>query len=321
MDIAQFPAIRNGALLLATLSFLVVLISVCLRLNGSHQNCTGQADCVRDLVIGGLHLPISVIRALHRLTASVSLVVAIFVTWSCLRPRPIQPAARYSLLLLVLMLFLAVIGILRVEPEAVWTRFANILGGLGLLSLSGQLVLATRCPVAETPGQAPSWILRAGLATLAATLVLGALIGSRVAAAACPSLPDCAGLWWPVAESWANLNPLVLLSSSPLAGDTANALHLLHRYCAVAALMLLGFFGVRGLRQPGTRSASISLLSLLALAAILGGLTVRSGVNLWLAIGHALLAGLLLVATHWLSLAERRVASADYYRPTIHAAP
>lgn len=321
MDNAQFPAIRKWALLLATLSFLVFLISVFLRLNGSYPGCTAQADCVRDIVIGGIHLPISAIRAVHRLTASVSLVVAIFVTWNCLRPRPIQPAARYSSLLLLLMLFLAVIGVLRVEPEAVWTRFANILGGLGLLSLSGQLVLATRYPVAATPSQASSWILRAGLAALAATLALGASIGSRVAAAACPSLPDCGGLWWPVAASWASLNPLVLLSSSPLADDTADALHLLHRYCAVATLMLLGFTGIRYLRRPNTRSASIVLLSLLALAVILGGLTVRMGVNLWLTLGHALLAGLLLIAVHGLRTAERRVASADCYRPTIHAAP
>ncbi|MDP2795762.1 MAG: COX15/CtaA family protein [Sulfurisoma sp.] len=309
-DVTQLPAMKKWVLLLAALSFLVVLISVFLRLDAGYSDRSGDAECFRGFAVGGLLLPIAAIRAMHRVTASASLILALFVTWSFLRPRPIQPAARYSLVLVLLMLFLAVVGLLGAGPDAVWARFANILGGLGLLSISGQLVLATQRSVTKTPRQVSSRILRVGIAALTATLVLGASIGARFAAAACTSLPDCSGIWWPTAEGWATLNPLLILSSAPLSSDaSAVALHLLHRYCAGAAFLFLGFAGIRGLRQEGTRTASISLLLLLIIEMMLGGVVVATATNLWPMVGHALFAGLLLVSIHWLSSAASRASS------------
>lgn len=301
---------KKWAWLLAALSFLVVLTSVVLRLDAGYSSCAGDPNCIRGaLDLWGWQLPIAVIRAIHRATASTALVLAIFFAWKFRR----SPLARDGLALVLLMLFLAVVGVTGSGPDAVWGRFANILGGLGLLALSGRLALATPAPAAATSRRAANNILRAGLVALAVTFVLGASIGARFAAAACTSLPDCAGIWWPTAEGWATLNPLLILSSAPLPGGaSAIALHLLHRYCAGAAFLLLGFAGIRGLRQEGTRAASISLLLLLIMETMLGGLTVTMGSHLWPMVGHALFAGLLLVSVHWLSSTERRVASANF---------
>ncbi len=75
------------------------------------------------------------------------------------------------------------------------------------------------------------------------------------------------------------------------------ALHLLHRYCALATLLLLGIGGLQGLAQPATRASAVVLLALLLVQFALGVLTVLSGFGLWLAIAHSVCASLLLAAT------------------------
>lgn len=309
-DVGQFPALKKWAWLLATLSFLVVLSSVVLRVDAGYPSCAGNPGCVMGGTLGlwGWQLPVAAIRAIHRVTASAALVLAIFFAWKFRH----SSLSRDGMALVLLMLFLAVVGVTGSGPDAVWGRFANILGGLGLLSLSGRMVLAMPTPAAASSGTA-NYVLRAGLVALAATYVLGASIGARFAAAACTSLPDCAGTWWPTADGWAVLDPRRLLSPASLPGDSAAVgLHLLHRYCAGAAFLLLGFAGIRGLRQKGTRAASLSLLALLIMEVVLGGLTVTTDTNLWPMVGHALISGLLLVGVHWLGNAERRVASTDF---------
>jgi cytochrome c oxidase assembly protein subunit 15 len=68
---------------------------------------------------------------------------------------------------------------------------------------------------------------------------------------------------------------------------------LFHRYCAVAALLLLGLGALRALAADATRTAGGWLLALLAMELVLGSLTVVSGFSLWLAIGHSVGAAVL----------------------------
>jgi cytochrome c oxidase assembly protein subunit 15 len=74
------------------------------------------------------------------------------------------------------------------------------------------------------------------------------------------------------------------------------ALHLLHRYCAVAAMLLLGLGALRAQAVDATRKAGRWLLALLLLELVLGSLTVVSGFSLWLAIGHSVGAAALFAA-------------------------
>lgn len=55
-------------------------------------------------------------------------------------------------------------------------------------------------------------------------------MGASYAAMTCTTLPDCNGVWWPSADSWAALNPWIRLTAAPLPGDGGGVtLHLLHR--------------------------------------------------------------------------------------------
>lgn len=306
MDDARLGKIRKLALPLVALSFLVMLLSVYLRLDNAGLGCVDWPACYGQLLTEDPRPHTGIVRALHRLTASLALVLAIIVAWRSLRPRPLLPVARHAVLLLLLMLFLSVIGILSSDPHRVWVSFLNILGGLGLVSFSWRVLQATeQAPQGNSPPR-PGVALHLGLAALTASVVLGALIGARYAAVTCTSLPDCGGAWWPATAGWAAVNPVAHLAAAPLPGDDGGvALHLLHRYAAVATLLLLGSAGLRTLRQPATRNPARVVLLLLTLAVALGILSVVSDFTLWLAIAHSACAAALLAAVVQLQLATR----------------
>jgi cytochrome c oxidase assembly protein subunit 15 len=154
---------------------------------------------------------------------------------------------------------------------------------------------------------------RAGLVALALASALGALIGARYAAISCATTPACDGVWWPAAGGLVALNPFVTVAVAPLPGDAGGVLlHLLHRYSAVAALLLLGLAGWRALAGDATRTAGRWLLVLLVIEFALGSLTVVSGFNLWLALGHSVCAAALLASGIYLvraSEAESRTVT------------
>ena len=290
--------IRILALLLTALSFLIILVSAYIRLSGAGLGCAGWPDCYGQILVGGPHPHTGGVRILHRVTAALSLVLAFLTLSICLRPTPIQPAARHATQLLALMILLTFIGLWSSDPHRTWISLLNILGGLGLVSLSLGLVLAARPDASSTKPSRSALLPRAGLVALVLASALGALIGARYAAISCTSTPACGGVWWPAAEGLAALNPFITAAVAPLPGDAGGVmLHLLHRYCAVAALLLLGLAGWRALAGDASRTAGRWLLVLLVIEFALGSLTVVSGFSLWLALGHSVCAAALLAAS------------------------
>ncbi|OQY74675.1 MAG: hypothetical protein B6D47_02280 [Rhodocyclaceae bacterium UTPRO2] len=74
------------------------------------------------------------------------------------------------------------------------------------------------------------------------------------------------------------------------------ALHLLHRYAAALAAVLLAGVALRLRKAPQARNAALATLTFLLIEALLGALTVASGHSLWLAVAHNVGAALLLAA-------------------------
>jgi cytochrome c oxidase assembly protein subunit 15 len=110
-------------------------------------------------------------------------------------------------------------------------------------------------------------------------------------------LISCGEVSWPAAAGWGALNPFDSVVVAALIGDEGGvALHLMHRYCAVVTLLLLGVGGLRALAQPASRGSAALLLALLLLQFALGVLTVLSGLSLGLAIAHGVNAAVLLTA-------------------------
>jgi cytochrome c oxidase assembly protein subunit 15 len=312
----RLKRIRKLALLLTALSFLVVLVSAWIRLSGAGLGCAGWPDCYGQLLAGTATTHTGAVRILHRSAASLSLLLGFYLAWQCLRPHPVQPLARYATLLLVLMIVLALIGVWSADPHRVWTSFLNMLGGVGLVALSWRMVVAASAPSPTShaaPGSAPARstaVLHAGLIALGLAIALGALIGARFAATACMTTPSCASVWWPAGEGWGALDPFARVATPATPGDAGGvALHLLHRYCAVFAVLLLGIAGLRAQAAEATRTIGKWLLALVALEFALGGLTVVSGFSLWLAVGHSVCAAALLAVGAQLMVRSRAAAA------------
>ncbi|MCX7149699.1 MAG: COX15/CtaA family protein [Rhodocyclales bacterium] len=141
-------------------------------------------------------------------------------------------------------------------------------------------------------------LIHAGLGLLVLTIALGALIGARYAATACPSLPGCGDVSWPAAAGWSALNPFATVAAATALGDDGGvALHLLHRYCALTTLLLLGIGSLQALMHGATRARAGLMLALLLVQFALGVLTVVSGFSLGLAVAHGACAAALLAAT------------------------
>lgn len=297
---ARLGRIRRLGLTLTALSIGVVVVSAVMRLDAAGLGCTDWPACYGQMLTREPQaMEFGVVRALHRIAASASLVLTCYVVWLCLHPQPLRPAARYASLLLMLMLTLATLGTWSADSRRLLVGFLNIMGGLGLVSFSWRVVLATgsrpsRSQFDRRPAE-HGILLRLGVAGLSMTVMLGAWLGASYAALACTSVPACDGVWWPSAEGLAALNPFVKLAAAPVSGDAGGVmLHLLHRYLAVSTLFLLGGAAVQALRKDATRTAARILLLLLIVELGLGGLTVLSGFKLWLVVGHGVCAAALL---------------------------
>jgi len=289
--------IRTLARLLTALSLFVVLISAYLRLDGAGLGCADWPACyARLLALPPAAPDYGMARLLHRAAASLSLLLACLLVWQCWRRPPLRPVAFPATLLLLLMLALSALGIWSSDPRLTLVNLLNILGGLGLVSFSWRVVLASEPAAMLQPRcAAPTVLLRLGAACLTLTVVLGALIGASYMASACTTFPDCAGRWWPVAAGWPRLQTLAVLQAAPQAADPAGVnLQLLHRYAAVATLLLLGSAGLQALASAERRRAAALLLLLLLATAALGVLTILAGFSLWLAVAHGVCAAALL---------------------------
>jgi cytochrome c oxidase assembly protein subunit 15 len=299
-DAGRLRTVRSLALLVCALSLVVVAVSAYLRLAAAGLGCTDWPSCYGALLTGAppsLHYGFS--RLLHRFAASAALILTCVMVWRCLRPQPLLPAARYAFLLLLLMLALSVLGFFSADPRRALVGFLNIVGGLGLVTFSWRVAMSARpssfAAIEHRPPQ--GLLLRAGVIFLTLVVLLGAWIGATYSAVACPSVPDCGGVWWPAADSWAVLNPLQRLASAPMPGDSGGVgLHLLHRVLALMAVLTLGVSAVISLKHPAMRTAAAAVLLLLGVVLGLGFASVASGLSLWLVVGHGAAAALLLAA-------------------------
>jgi len=297
----RLQKIRTIACWLTALSLLVVLLSAWLRLAAAGLGCADWPACYAQLLNSEPQAQTcGPLRLLHRATASLALLLACYLAWLCWRRPSLPSPARPASVLVALVLALAVLGFWSSDPRLAGVAFLNILGGLGLVSFSWRVALASTPDALLTGTGAsalPRLVLCLGSAALSLTVILGALIGARYAAVACTSFPDCAGSWWPTAAGWAALQAFASLAEAPPAGEAGGlSLHLLHRWSALFTLLVLGAAAWQAFADVVTRRAAVALLVLLTAQLAIGALTVISGFSLWLTIAHGVCAAALLAA-------------------------
>ena len=127
-------------------------------------------------------------------------------------------------------------------------------------------------------------------AILLVQLLLGAWVAGLDAGHASDSWPLMQGRLVPELD-WRR-GVLSTLTSDPF------AVHFLHRWWAFVALAALVILA-RRVRAAGVRPASIAIHSAVGVQILLGIATVLTGVALWIAVLHQLVAALLVIATAW----------------------
>ncbi len=292
-DDARLAGIRRLARVVAALSLAVVAVSAWLRLDAAGLGCADWPACYGAALAGAKADP-GFARLLHRVVATSALLLALLLAWRALRPRPLPGVVAPALALVGVMLLLSLLGIWSADPRRVLVNLLNILGGLALVSLSWRVAMAAAPPAAQ-PDRSP--LLHGALAALTLTVLLGALIGARYAAASCTSVPFCGDAALPALAGLAALSPFDALTAAAPAGDAGGtALHLLHRYAAFAVLLLLGAAAFRALRQPAARTSARLVLMLLVATLGVGVAAVAFGFPLLLGVAHGALAAALLAA-------------------------
>lgn len=248
--------LESTALVVLTLS--VVAVSAWLRLHGAGLGCDEWPACYGQNLSLADYRPPAVARAIHRVVASLALLLAILLAWRA-RSEPRPSWRRPVFGLLGLMVVLAAVGVWSHDPRNALVNFVNLVGGLLLVPISWRVMDNARTG-ADFPKGAPSTLVVAGVAALLATVMLGAWIGASHAA--------------------------IDLSGAGV------ALHWLHRGLAALTLVLLGQAAWRRLRSRAARA----LLALLFVELALGILLVVADLPLLIAVAHNLTAALLLAA-------------------------
>ncbi len=229
--------------------------------------CYAQSS-VADKAIAGSF--IGVTRLIHRLSAiaagAIVLLVAFF-SWAQV-PRK-RTDVTLSSALLVLTVFLAALGRSSGSVQSPGVVLGNLVGGMSMLLIMWWLYLraapASNPPTSDARRLAP-WAI-AVFASVFVQLVLGALATGHRTALACEGFPDCGGIWWPpelsLFDPLRNLDVQLTLVQTETARQ---ALHMAHRFGALAVLAFAGIFALRSL----SCDKRDRMLPFLSLAIVLG---------------------------------------------------
>ncbi|HTN67069.1 MAG TPA: COX15/CtaA family protein [Burkholderiaceae bacterium] len=301
--------LRRLAWVCAVMVLLIMSLSAYLRLSKvglgcePWPQCYGQALRAADAAPPATDGATAAARMIHRVVASVTLLLVLVMVMTALALRPVLwPEGRLALGLLALVLFLAVLGRWTAQARLPAVTLGNLLGGIAMFALSVRLALVTARSPAPSVGRAPpiAWIWLAGLLVLAQA-ALGGLVSTGHAGLSCPALGACdLG-----AGSWQALVPWVEPPAGALPTHAGGALvHVLHRaggLLLVAALLVLAWRA----RRQGQRTVAMLLVGLPALQVVLGLVLVALDLPLALVLAHNLTAALLLALLLSISVPQR----------------
>ena len=313
MTAERFPAPGDGrrklvarlALFCALLLLAVIAASAYLRLAGAGLGCADWPRCyghpASAAEAGKAGGSMAAVRLIHRISATLALLLVLAMTWLCVLRRPaLAREGRLAIMLLALTLGLAALGWATGASTLPAVVLANLLGGFIMLALALRLRDAAAGRGTVDPRGAAGLLrwARLGAALLVAEIVAGGLLSADFAALGCTTLPLCNGEAAHSGEWGAVFNPMRdFAGRPPSSGDAgAVALHLIHRALALASAVVLGAAALRAAAGPAG-VAGIAVAALILGEILLGLASVRFGLPLSLVVAHNLLAAALLAAT------------------------
>ncbi len=296
----------------AALLLVLVLVSVSayLRLDHSGIGCAEWPECygqigAADIVeptVGSVYerlasearQPLSWATPVHRLVASV---LGLVITAMALISLRLKRDRLISLSLLSLTVFLAWLGIYSGGLHSPAVVMGNLAGGFAMLSLLSWMTFRDAIPRANAPVSVRNWVLMA-LAVVCLQIAFGGLTSANLAAAACQTLPDCHGSYFPGSKLGTafDLSRAHEVGPTGLAvgGDERADIQKLHRIAAVASALLV-FIAAAFAFKAGLRLAAGIVITLVAAEFAVGIGTILFAAPISIAVAHNWLAAMLLL--------------------------
>ncbi|MDE0178853.1 MAG: COX15/CtaA family protein [Gammaproteobacteria bacterium] len=194
---------------------------------------------------------------------------------------------------------------LKLWPQVVTT---HLLGGFATLALLWMWWLILRDP----PWRVDASLRGLSMTTLVVVVIqvaLGGWLTANYAALACPDFPTCHGVWIPDMDFAAGFDIFQDMGPNYLGGlmssDARVAIHVVHRFGAVAVLLFAGWLAVR----LGSRPLAWVLVGVLAVQLALGIANVVFALPLAVAVLHNAGAAALLLVVVTVNYSIRRTGA------------
>ena len=310
---------RHIALLTTLLAVCVVSVGAYVRLSDAGLGCPDWPGCFGTMTVPESEAAIKQAQMafpdsdfdhgkawkemLHRyLAGTLGLMVLAMAVLGWKARRLIQVSPWTSTTLLALVTFQAMLGMWTVTmllKPAVVT--AHLLGGMATLAMLTWITHRHWGVVSRrfvTSSNLRLWI-RGGILVLFAQIMLGGWTSTNYAALACTDFPTCHGAWVPEMDFSNAFHWIRELGESidgtPLELAALTAIQWTHRVGAMVVLVYFGILLLRLMRVEYMSKISWVLLSLLIIQIALGIANLLLHLPLVLAVGHNLVAALLVM--------------------------
>lgn len=313
----HYQMFKRLILLGAILALCVVVLGAYVRLSDAGLGCPDWPGCYGTLTVpeskaaianAQISYPESVIEVgkawkemAHRyLAGTLGLIVfgIAVISWKMRK----RVSIFVPTILLILIIFQALLGMwtvtLLLKPVIVT---AHLIGGMSTLALLTWLAHRhygySSGSIISYPNTALS--IRFGLVILFIQIFLGGWTSSNYAALACTDFPTCHGAWWPqmqIEEGFSFFRNLGKNSNGETISLAAlTTIQWVHRLGALVTFLYLGFLSISLFKYWQLQRLTIILIVLLSIQISLGIANLLLHLPLVLAVGHNLVAALLVI--------------------------
>ncbi len=301
------------------LGFVVIGLGAYTRLVDGGLGCPDWPGCYGHLVVPSGEAKFQAAQAfgktvepikawaemIHRYVAgTLGMLIGILASMNILKPR-VRGARAGGVALLLLLAMQAVLGMWTVT----WLLLplivsGHLLGGMGIVASLWWLNLKNKTNHALLI-VGPYWRYAAlfGLVLLVLQIALGAWISTNYASLSCPDFPRCQGQWMPAADFRAGFDlshPIGVNYEGGVLGAMARvAIHWLHRVGALVIAVYWAFLSLVLLWKEESlqvRNRARWIIFFLVLQCFLGILNVVWQLPLAIAVGHNIVAAMLLLS-------------------------
>lgn len=313
----NYQLFKRLILLGAILALCVVVLGAYVRLSDAGLGCPDWPGCYGTLTVpesqdaitkAQTSYPHSVVEVekawkemAHRyLAGTLGLIVLAIAVLSWKMRKRISIFA--PILLLILIVFQAMLGMwtvtLLLKPVIVT---AHLIGGMSTLALLTWLLHRhygySSASIIRFPNSTIS--IRIGLLVLFIQIFLGGWTSSNYAALACTDFPTCHGEWWPtmqIGEAFNFFRNLgVNANGETISLAALTTIQWVHRLGALFTFLYLGYLSISLLKYWQLYKLTVLLIVLLCIQVALGVGNLLLHLPLVLAVGHNLVAALLVI--------------------------